>query len=136
VLGGLFPAPLDGLAVAVFSALPVFALDLIGMHDSRSCTVPELCFLHFLFLKASYMGSDDTSCPFARQNQPARAKQQRTEKADLAVREFSSPLCGKSIPEYNEKERAGVVQWQNGSFPSFGLGSIPIARSIKPTSGM
>ena len=32
------------------------------------------------------------------------------------------PLYGKSIPKYNQKQRAGVVQWQNGSFPSFGRG--------------
>ena len=27
-----------------------------------------------------------------------------------------------TAPEYNQKQRAGVVQWQNGSFPSFGRG--------------
>ena len=31
-------------------------------------------------------------------------------------------VYGKSILEYNQKRRAGVVQWQNGSFPSFGRG--------------
>ena len=33
---------------------------------------------------------------------------------------ISKPLYAKSISEYNQKQRAGVVQWQNGSFPSFG----------------
>jgi hypothetical protein len=27
-------------------------------------------------------------------------------------------LYGKSIPEYNQKQRADVVQWQNRRFPS------------------
>ncbi len=37
-------------------------------------------------------------------------------------REISKPLYAKSISEYNQSQRAGVVQWQNGSFPSFGRG--------------
>jgi PilZ domain len=31
-------------------------------------------------------------------------------------------LCRKSIREYNHEQRAGVVQWQYRSFPSFGHG--------------
>src|ERR1700676_3300852 len=34
----------------------------------------------------------------------------------------TKPLYGKSIAEYNQKQRAGVVQWQYRSFPSFGRG--------------
>ena len=33
-------------------------------------------------------------------------------------------LYGKPTPGYNQKQRAGVVQWQNWSFPSFGLGQV------------
>ena len=33
--------------------------------------------------------------------------------------ESPKPLYGKSIPAYNQKHRAGVVQWQNRRFPSF-----------------
>jgi hypothetical protein len=36
-----------------------------------------------------------------------------------AGRTTRKPLYGKSSPEYNQKKRAGVVQWRNGGFPSF-----------------
>src|SRR5882724_6144162 len=39
----------------------------------------------------------------------------------LGESEFKS-LYAKSISEYNHKQRAGVVQWQYRSFPSFGRG--------------
>src|SRR5258706_14299993 len=39
----------------------------------------------------------------------------------LGESEFKS-LYGKLISEYNQKCRAGVVQWQYRSFPSFGRG--------------
>ena len=39
-----------------------------------------------------------------------------------AVQDSLKPLYEKSIPEYNQKQRAGVVQWQYRSFPSFGRG--------------
>src|ERR1700730_9217470 len=35
---------------------------------------------------------------------------------------IGKPLYAKSISEYNQKQRAGVVQWQYRTFPSFGRG--------------
>jgi hypothetical protein len=51
-------------------------------------------------------------------NLPVKSFHEKAGRRNTSER-CSKSLFGKSIPEYNQKQRAGLVQWQNGCFPSF-----------------
>jgi len=52
---------------------------------------------------------DSEGLPVHRQQHKSRA----------AIFAYKAAPYGRSIPEYNQKQRAGVVPWQNRRFPSF-----------------
>ena len=71
-----------------------------------------------------WRGRPSTPCTGGMASTSARACCESLQLAPVSwiATRINRTLDPQTIHKYNQKQRAGVVQWQNGSFPSFGRG--------------